>query len=108
MLFCCLKLKTHKANIEYAVLSERYPAEQFDEIVDIVSETLCSNRSFFNKVDGETVVLTKKEYDLLLLLILNQSIILSRDFLLDRVWGFDYDGDPRTVETICLLTQKTN
>lgn len=51
------------------------------------------------KADGATVALTKKEYDLLLLLILNQNIILSKDFLLDRVWGFDYDGDPRTVDT---------
>ncbi|MGL4337837.1 MAG: response regulator transcription factor [Turicibacter sp.] len=43
--------------------------------------------------------LTKIEYDLLLTFMNNQGVILSREKLIDLVWGFDYEGDPRTVDT---------
>ena len=39
--------ETVKENIEYETLSERYPVERLDEIVDIASESICSNRSSF-------------------------------------------------------------
>lgn len=48
---------------------------------------------------GETLKLTKKEYELLRYLILNRNIILSRERLLEQVWGMDYEGDERTVDT---------
>lgn len=48
---------------------------------------------------GESVKLTKKEYELLRCLMLNRNIILSRETLLEQVWGADYDGDDRTVDT---------
>ncbi|MBV6682508.1 response regulator transcription factor [Bacillus sp. JRC01] len=51
------------------------------------------------EVDGAEVELTPKEYDLLLLLIENKNIVLSRDTILDRVWGMDFDGDSRVVDT---------
>ena len=50
-------------------------------------------------LDGKDVMLTKKEHDLLLLLVLNKGIILSKEQILDRVWGMEYEGDPRTVDT---------
>lgn len=50
-------------------------------------------------VNGNPVLLTRKELDLLMLLVQNQGIILSKGQILDRVWGFGYDGDPRTVDT---------
>lgn len=50
-------------------------------------------------VNGAPVLLTRKEMDLLLLLIRNRGIILSKEQILDRIWGFDYTGDPRTVDT---------
>lgn len=50
-------------------------------------------------VDEKELVLTKKEYDLLLFLIKNKNIVLSREFLLEQVWGIEYDGDPRTLDT---------
>ena len=40
--------ETVKENIEYGILSERYPVERLDEIVDIASEVLCSKRSSFS------------------------------------------------------------
>lgn len=51
------------------------------------------------RIEGEPVVLSRKEYELLICLIRNRNLTLSRDQLLDQVWGFDYDGDPRTVDT---------
>jgi two-component system, OmpR family, response regulator ResD len=51
------------------------------------------------RVNGEIVVLTPKEYDLLLYLVINKGIALSRDKILDSVWGIDYYGDTRTVDT---------
>ncbi len=50
-------------------------------------------------VDGEKVVLTPKEYDLLFYLVKNRNIALSREKLLLDVWGYDFYGDDRTVDT---------
>ena len=49
--------------------------------------------------NGEILKLTKIEYDLLISFVRNRGIILSRDKLIDLVWGMDYDGDHRTVDT---------
>lgn len=48
---------------------------------------------------SQEIRLTQKEYQLLLLLMSNQGITLSRDTLVTRVWGDDYDGDERTLDT---------
>lgn len=50
-------------------------------------------------VDGEKIELTPKEYDLLFYLIENRNIALSRDKLLQDIWGFDFFGDDRTIDT---------
>lgn len=47
---------------------------------------------------GETLHLKPKEYDLLVFLIQNRGIVLSRDVILDRVWDWDYRGGSRTVD----------
>ena len=44
------------------------------------------------------VELTKKEYDLLSHLIRNQGVVLTRDQLLNSIWGYDFDGETRTVD----------
>jgi DNA-binding response OmpR family regulator len=51
------------------------------------------------KIDGSRVDLTPKECDLLFYLIENRSIALSRHRLLQEVWGYDFFGDERTVDT---------
>jgi len=51
------------------------------------------------KIDGEEIQLSPKEYDLLLFFAKNEGISLSRDVILDKVWGFDYYGGLRTVDT---------
>lgn len=50
-------------------------------------------------VDGERVNLTPKEYDLLFYLIQNKNIALSREKLLSDIWGYDFFGDDRTIDT---------
>lgn len=50
-------------------------------------------------VDGNLVYLTPKEYDLLIYLIENKNIALSRENLLTNIWGYDFYGDDRTVDT---------
>jgi DNA-binding response OmpR family regulator len=47
---------------------------------------------------GEVLHLKPKEYDLLAFLARNRGIVLSRDLILERVWGWDYDGGSRTVD----------
>ena len=50
-------------------------------------------------VDGEKVTLTPKEYELLQFLAKNPNKVFSRNNLLDKVWGYDFMGDDRTVDT---------
>ena len=59
------------------------------------------------KVDGENIELTSKEYGILLYLMQNKGIVLTRDQILNEVWGYDYFGDDRTVDwQIKLLRNK--
>ena len=50
-------------------------------------------------VNGEKVYLTPKEYDLLKYFVTNKNIALSREQLLTNVWGYDFYGDDRTIDT---------
>lgn len=51
------------------------------------------------RIDGEEVSLTHRERELLWLLASNPDRVFSRDELIDRLWGFDYEGDLRTVDS---------
>jgi DNA-binding response OmpR family regulator len=58
-------------------------------------------------VAGEEMSLSAREFDLLLLLARSAGRPLTRDFILDRVWGWDFDGTTRTVDNFILaLRQK--
>jgi len=50
------------------------------------------------QLKGEALHLKPKEYDLLVFLARNQGIVLSRDLILERVWGWDFGGGTRTVD----------
>ena len=50
-------------------------------------------------IDGEKANLTPKEYDLLFYLVKNKNIALTRNKLLEEVWGYDFFGDDRTIDT---------
>lgn len=59
------------------------------------------------RVDGQLINLTLKEYELLKRFIRNQNMVLTRDQLLEEIWGYDFDGETRTVDVhIRTLRQK--
>ncbi len=49
--------------------------------------------------EKHNIELRPKEFELLKTLVINKNIVLNREQLLDKVWGFDYEGDQRTVDT---------
>lgn len=49
--------------------------------------------------DGETVSLTYTEFEILTYLMLNQGIVITREQLIIKIWGYEYDGDDRTLNT---------
>ena len=70
-----------------------------DITVDIVSHTVTNG--------DKSIELTAKEFDLLVMLMRNSGRVLTRDTLLDRVWGVEYFGDTRTVDVhVRYLRQK--
>ena len=59
------------------------------------------------KVDGVLIVLTLKEFELLRMLMENKETVLTRDQLLEEIWGYDFDGETRTVDVhVRTLRQK--
>lgn len=58
-------------------------------------------------VDGERVDLSPKEYDLLTYLVENRNIALTREMLITNVWGHDFYGDDRTLDTHIKLLRKS-
>lgn len=77
-----------------SVLRRYHKTEQVliegDLVVDTASRTVTKK--------GETISLTKKEFDLLLLFVRNKNIALYRETIYERIWGGEYMGDSRTVD----------
>ncbi len=75
---------------------------------DFVLNELCVSRLRHEvKVSGQEVVLTFKEFELLCTLMENAGIVMTRDKLLNKVWGYDFDGENRTVDVhVRTLRQK--
>ncbi|MGN1107484.1 MAG: response regulator transcription factor [Huintestinicola sp.] len=83
-----------------AVIKRSAPAEPADSKQTLIFEGLEIDMSGrVVKVDGVPASLTPKEYDLLFYLVRNKGIALSREKLLEEVWGYDFYGDDRTVDT---------
>ena len=57
--------------------------------------------------DGERIDMSPKEYDLFFYMIKNKNIALSRDRLLSDVWGYDFFGDDRTLDTHIKILRKS-
>lgn len=59
------------------------------------------------KTEGKTIDLTYKEFELLYYLLKNQDIVLTREMIMNQIWGFDFEGETRTVDVhIATLRQK--
>ena len=84
----------------------RCEPDKKDEILS-VAEIKLSDKEHLVTVNGEKVVLTFKEFEILKLFMSNPGIVFSRDKLLSEVWGMDYLGESRTVDMhIKTLRQK--
>jgi DNA-binding response OmpR family regulator len=75
----------------------RSESQQQGDIVEL-GDVVLDRESRDVKVAGRIVELTAKEFDLLAYFISNSGAVLSRDLLLDRVWGITYPGGTRTVD----------
>jgi DNA-binding response OmpR family regulator len=75
----------------------RSESQQQGDIVEL-GDVVLDRESRDVKVAGRLVELTAKEFDLLAYFISNSGAVLSRDLLLDRVWGITYPGGTRTVD----------
>ena len=57
-------------------------------------------------IDGQKIALSPKEYELLFYLVRNRGIALTREKLINDVWGYDFFGDDRTLDTHIKLLRK--
>ena len=88
-----------------ALLRRTAPRQSCDEY-RVGSLYLCASRHLV-QVEGRDVSLTLKEYELLKALMENRGIVLTRDRLLNQIWGYAFDGESRTVDVhIRTLRQK--
>ncbi|MBU9738815.1 winged helix-turn-helix domain-containing protein [Diplocloster agilis] len=69
-----------------------------EEEVLVVDQIVINKSSRVVSVDGKPVELSLKEFELLYLLVRNRGRVLSRDMLLEKIWGYDYLGETRTVD----------
>ena len=79
-------------------------AEDKAEIVKGALQLNTEERKVY--LNGELIATTPREYDVLLLFTQNERIVMSRNTILDRVWGDSYFGDLRTVDTIIKQLRK--
>lgn len=75
---------------------EKHRENRNDEIK--VRDVVMDNRTHQVERAGKKIELTKKEYDLLETLLLNKNLVLTRDQLIEKIWGYDYIGDTNVVD----------
>lgn len=76
---------------------EEPPAARKTAVLQFGNLTIDENRREI-AIDGEVVRLKPKEFELLIFLARHQGMAMSRDLILERVWGWSYDGNSRTVD----------
>lgn len=69
-----------------------------EEEIYICENITLNKKAHIVKVDDVNVDLTNKEFKLLYLLLKNRGNVLTRDYLLQTIWGYDFDGETRTVD----------
>lgn len=89
-----------------ALLRRTTPAKSAGEVLQ-AGKIVLDDRAHIVTADGMTCELTYKEYELLKLLLESRGMVFTREKIMDRVWGFDYEGESRTVDMhIKTLRQK--
>lgn len=94
------------ARVKVVFRRQTESAENNPEIIKVGKITVDVARHEVYK-EKQLIEMTYKEFELLKILILNKGIVLSRELLLEKIWGFDYYGETRTVDVhIRYLRQK--
>lgn len=84
------------------------PAETKNEIVEFDGGGLRIDLTArIVSIDGEKIYMSPKEYDLLFYMVGNKNIALTREKLISEVWGYDFFGDARTLDTHVKLLRKS-
>ncbi len=86
--------------------SQTVPSENGKEIFQVEGLTVDFTARIVT-IDGKKAELSPKEYDLLFYLVRNRNIALSRETLISNVWGYDFYGDDRTLDTHIKLLRKS-
>lgn len=86
------------ARIRVALRKKSEPAEPASTTSIAIGPLALDSASYTVTVGGRPVSLTKREFDLLHYLMQNKDIVLSRESLLSKVWGFDYQGETNVVD----------
>jgi DNA-binding response OmpR family regulator len=76
----------------------RRRADGREEVLNVCGITI-DQKAHTVTIGGKNIELTPREFELLTFLALNRNIALSRERLIDKIWGYDYAGDLRTVDT---------
>lgn len=80
-------------------IMRRITKEEKEEEIFTFSNLKINIKDYTVSIDGRSISLTKKEFEILWTLANNKNMVFSRDKLLDSVWGYDYFGDNRTVDS---------
>ncbi len=76
----------------------RYRASDKSQSIIEAGNIILNTDQYGLTVDGHAVDLTRKEFELLKLLMVNRGKVLKRDYLLEKVWGYEFYGETRTVD----------
>ena len=82
-----------------AVLKRSQPKQKPEDEVYTFKTLTVNPKSYEVRVDGKQVNVTPKEFELLLYFIQNPNTVITRDTILNKIWGYDFFGDSRTVDT---------
>ncbi|WP_046174873.1 response regulator transcription factor [Domibacillus indicus] len=84
-------------NFRIEALLRRYD-KQSDESIIRLGSTTVNKKNYEVQIGDRTILLPLKEFELLYFLAANPMRVLSRDYLIEHIWGLDYEGDERTVD----------
>lgn len=87
----------HESLARIKAVIRRITPKQSQEVIK-VNEIELDMSSYTVKVAGKEIKVTAKEFDLLYVFLSSPNRVLSRPYLLERIWGFNYFGSPRTVD----------
>ena len=82
-----------------AILKLTQPPQQENKKAYTFRTLEVNPKSYEIKIDGQKVTVTPKEFELLLFFIQNKNTVITRDTILNKIWGYDFYGDSRTVDT---------